>query len=79
METGTTRRLSRRQMLKGAALLLGSIPGAVILEACGPSVVGAQRRNPARRRDSAKAAAATAPAAAEPPRQHPLRRRRPSP
>ena len=51
METGTTRRLSRRQMLKGAALLLGSIPGAVILEACGPSA-------------PAPAAATTAPAAA---------------
>lgn len=53
MDTGTTRRLSRRQMLKGAALLLGTIPGAVILEACGPSA-------PA----SAPAAATTAPAAA---------------
>jgi ABC-type glycerol-3-phosphate transport system substrate-binding protein len=54
MDTGTTRRLSRRQMLKGAALLLGSIPGAVILEACGPSA-------------SAPAAATTQPAAAAPP------------
>ena len=35
MNAGATRRLSRRRMLRGAALALGSIPGAAILAACG--------------------------------------------
>ena len=35
MSTDGTRRLSRRQMLQGAALLLGTIPGSAILVACG--------------------------------------------
>jgi len=61
METGTTRRLSRRQMLRGAALLLGTIPGAVILEACGPTTPAAPAAATAK---PAAAAATTAPAAA---------------
>src|SRR4030081_951223 len=51
MKTGETRRLSRRQMLRGAALVLGSIPGAAILAACGGGAA------------AAPAAATTAPAA----------------
>jgi len=35
MSSEQTRRLSRRQMLRGAALVFGSIPGAAILAACG--------------------------------------------
>jgi ABC-type glycerol-3-phosphate transport system substrate-binding protein len=38
MSTDERRRLSRRQMLKGAALVLGSIPGSAILAACGGGV-----------------------------------------
>jgi ABC-type glycerol-3-phosphate transport system substrate-binding protein len=54
MDMGTSRRLSRRQMLRGAALVLGSIPGSAILAACGPAA-------------SAPAAATTQPAAATAP------------
>src|SRR5207248_3534091 len=56
MNTAETRRLSRRQMLRGAALVLGSIPGAAILAACGGGGAPA-----------APAAATTAPAAAAAP------------
>jgi len=51
MNTAEPRRLSRRQMLRGAALVLGSIPGAAILVACGGGAA------------PAPAAATTAPAA----------------
>jgi len=67
METGTTRRLSRRQMLRGAALLFGTIPGAMILEACGtssPAAPAAATTKPAAPTAPAAAAATTAPATA---------------
>src|SRR5713226_3413893 len=54
MNIAEPRRLSRRQMLRGAALVLGSIPGAAILAACGGGAA------------PAPAAATTAPAAAAP-------------
>src|SRR6478672_6194588 len=53
MKTNEIRRLSRRQMLRGAALVLGSIPGSAILAACGSG--------------AAPAAPTSAPAAAAPP------------
>jgi ABC-type glycerol-3-phosphate transport system substrate-binding protein len=62
MDTGTPRRLSRRYMLKGAALVLGSIPASALLAACGggaaPAPAAATTTKPA------AAAATTAPAAA---------------
>ena len=65
MDTGGTRRLSRRQMLQGAALALGSIPGAAILAACGggaqaPAAPGAATSVPAAAPTSAPASAAAA-------------------
>jgi hypothetical protein len=35
MNTGVSRRITRRQILQGAALALGSIPASAILAACG--------------------------------------------
>ena len=72
MDMGTQRRFSRRQMLKGAGLILGSAAGAVILEACGsaapppPAVATSQPAAAAPPATAAPAAAAatTAPAAA---------------
>src|SRR5437868_8994454 len=66
MNTAETRRLSRRQMLRGAALVLGTIPGTAILAACGggsapaPAAATAKPAAPA-------AAATTATAATTPP------------
>jgi ABC-type glycerol-3-phosphate transport system substrate-binding protein len=66
MNTGVTRRLSRRQMLRGAALVLGTIPGSAILAACGgatPPPAAAPTTKPA---EAAKPAAATAAPAGAP-------------
>jgi ABC-type glycerol-3-phosphate transport system substrate-binding protein len=73
MNTAETRRLSRRQMLRGAALVLGSIPGAAILAACGggaspaPAVATTAPAAPAATTKPAAPAATTAPAAAAAP------------
>jgi ABC-type glycerol-3-phosphate transport system substrate-binding protein len=65
MNTGGIQRLSRRQLLQGAALALGSIPGAAILAACGggaPAAPAAATSAPAApAATSAPAAAATTP------------------
>jgi ABC-type glycerol-3-phosphate transport system substrate-binding protein len=73
MNTGETRRLSRRQMLRGAALVLGSIPGAAILAACGggaaptaPAAATTAPAAPAATTKPAAPAATTAPAAGAP-------------
>src|SRR5258708_3495035 len=63
MKTGEVRRLSRRQMLRGAAVVLGSIPGAAILAACGG---GAAPAPAAATTAPAAPAATTKPAAAAP-------------
>jgi multiple sugar transport system substrate-binding protein len=60
MDIGTTRRVSRRQMLRGAALVLGSIPASAILAACGGGAAPA----PAAATTAPAAAATTAPAPA---------------
>ncbi|MGI9148814.1 MAG: ABC transporter substrate-binding protein [Chloroflexota bacterium] len=57
MDIGTTRRLSRRKMLRGAALVLGSIPGSALLAACGGAA-------PAPAAATTKPAAAAGPTAA---------------
>src|SRR5882762_6903756 len=73
MNMGETRRLSRRQMLRGAALVLGSIPGAAILAACGggaapaPAAATTAPAAPAATTKPAAPAATTAPAAAAAP------------
>ncbi|MDQ6674507.1 MAG: sugar ABC transporter substrate-binding protein [Chloroflexota bacterium] len=59
MEQGTSRRVSRRQLLKGAALILGSIPGVQILGACGPAAAPAAATS----QPAAGAVATAAPAA----------------
>jgi ABC-type glycerol-3-phosphate transport system substrate-binding protein len=59
MDMGT-RRLSRRQMLRGAALALGTLPAAAILAACG----GGAASTPAAATAKPAAAPTTAPAAA---------------
>ena len=72
MNTAEPRRLSRRQMLRGAALVLGSIPGAAILAACGggaapaPAAATTAPAAPAATTKPAAPAATTAPAAAAP-------------
>jgi ABC-type glycerol-3-phosphate transport system substrate-binding protein len=65
------RRLSRRQMLQRAAVVLGTIPGAAILAACGsgaapaaPTSAAAPTTPPAAKPTSAPAAAPTTAAAA---------------
>ncbi len=66
MEQGTPRRLSRRQMLKGAALVLGSVPGAAFLAACGGGAApapAAATTKPAAPTTAPAGAATTAPAA----------------
>jgi ABC-type glycerol-3-phosphate transport system substrate-binding protein len=60
VKTNDTRRLSRRQMLQGAALVLGSIPGSAILAACGGGAPAPAASTP----KPAAGAPATAPAAA---------------
>src|SRR5437763_2178177 len=68
MSTDQTRRMSRRQMLHGAALVLGSIPGSAILAACsggGAPPAAAPTTAPAAAPTTAPAAKpTTAPAAA---------------
>src|SRR6266851_666705 len=70
MNTAETRRLSRRQMLRGAALVLGSIPGAAILAACGggaaPAPAAATTAPAATTKPAAAAPTTAAPAAAAP-------------
>src|SRR6266536_2231156 len=67
-----TRRYSRRRLLQGSALLLGSISGSAILAACGggaaPAATSApaaapKPTEPAKPAEAAKPAATTAPAA----------------
>src|SRR2546428_6418283 len=41
MSNDATRRLTRRRMLQGAALVLGTLPGSAILAACGGNAVPA--------------------------------------
>jgi ABC-type glycerol-3-phosphate transport system substrate-binding protein len=65
------RRLSRRQMLRGAAVVLGTIPGAALLAACGspappPAPAAAPTTKPADAAKPAAPAATSAPAAAAP-------------
>ena len=54
-------RVSRRQMLRGTALVLGSLSGAAILAACGSSAPAAPTSAPAKPAEAAKPT--TAPAA----------------
>jgi ABC-type glycerol-3-phosphate transport system substrate-binding protein len=61
MEMSTTQRLSRRQMLRGAALVLGTLPATAILAACGGGAASAPAAATAK---PAAAAPTTAPAAA---------------
>src|SRR5215207_1358326 len=74
MARQVTSRLSRRQMLKGAALVLGSLSGSAILAACGGGGRAAKHAEPAKPAEAAKPAApaaaakpASAPAAAAKP------------
>ena len=68
------RRFSRRQMLHGAALLLGSIPGSVLVAACGggappaaaPTAPPAAATSAPKPTTAPQAAPTTAPAAAAP-------------
>ena len=65
------RRLSRRQILRGAAVVLGTIPGAALLAACGappppPAPAAAPTTKPADPAKPAAPAATSAPAAAAP-------------
>src|SRR5712691_1380746 len=68
MNTNRARRLSRRQMLRGAAVVLASIPGSAILAACGgaaPAPAAATTKPAAPAPTTAPAApAAAAPTAA---------------
>ena len=66
MSEGQSRRFSRRQMLQSAALVIGSIPGAAILAACGGGAAPAAPTSApaAAPTTAAKPAATTAPAAA---------------
>ena len=69
MNAAATRRLSRRRMLQGAALALGSLPGAAILAACGggAQAPAAPTSAPAARPTAAVAAPTSAAAAATQP------------
>jgi multiple sugar transport system substrate-binding protein len=69
MNAAATRRLSRRRMLQGAALALGSLPGAAILAACGggAQAPAAPTSAPAARPTAAAAAPTSAAAAATQP------------
>ncbi len=69
MNAAPTRRLSRRRMLQGAALALGSLPGAAILAACGggAQAPAASTSAPAARPTAAVAAPTSAAAAATQP------------
>ena len=69
MNAAPTRRLSRRRMLQGAALALGSLPGAAILAACGggAQAPAAPTSAPAARPTAAVAAPTSAAAAATQP------------
>jgi ABC-type glycerol-3-phosphate transport system substrate-binding protein len=64
MARQVTSRLSRRQMLKGTALVLGGLSGSAILAACGGGAPAAKPAEPAK---PAAPAATTAPAAAAKP------------
>src|SRR5437868_5874026 len=66
MKTNEARRLSRRQMLRGAALVLGSIPGAAILAACGGGAAPAPAAATTKPAAPAPTTAPAAPAAAAP-------------
>src|SRR5436190_15389216 len=61
MNTGMPRRITRRQILQGAALAFGSIPASAILAACGAPAPPAAP--PAATTAPAAPAATTAPAA----------------
>ena len=60
-------RVSRRQMLKGTALVLGSLSGAAILAACGSSAPAAPTSAPAAAKPTEAPKPTTAPAAAASP------------
>ena len=65
MSNDATRRLTRRRMLQGAALVLGTLPGSAILAACGGSAVPAAA--PAPTTPAQAAAPTSAPQAATKP------------